>query len=339
MKKKFILSLSATAALLVSCTEKGMEHGFSINGAWTVLRVQDCEGTVRGNPDSSTAWLRIYDDSCYYLCQVSTAPNGTMVDPHSMEDYTFIDKGGNDILYLQGDNTYPLEIVNDSMMVIQERGWKYTWGRCKDISEERCREIVSVIKSDMEGSSATLHRYVFSNMESELETANHTLACVLFIIGAFLLFIVNYAYNLYRDKRRVEQELRLIEQEREARPEPVRQAMDSVEATFHQSDYYVSLRRRIAMGDRLAKDDWEMIETHFKSVYPRFCSTLLSLHTMSQVEYRVCLLLKLRAAPSEIASVLCKEASSISSIRSRLYQKVFGKKGSSKDWDEFILSL
>ena len=29
----------------------------------------------------------------------------------------------------------------------------------------------------------------------------------------------------------------------------------------------------------------------------------------------------------------------ISSMRRRLYKKVFGKEGSGKDWDEFILSL
>ena len=64
-----------------------------------------------------------------------------------------------------------------------------------------------------------------------------------------------------------------------------------------------------------------------------------SLYSMSPVEYQVCLLLKLNATPSEIATVLCKDASSISTVRSRLYGKVFGKKGSSKEWDEFIRSL
>ena len=29
----------------------------------------------------------------------------------------------------------------------------------------------------------------------------------------------------------------------------------------------------------------------------------------------------------------------VASTRSRLYQKVFGKKGSSRQWDDFILSL
>jgi hypothetical protein len=50
-------------------------------------------------------------------------------------------------------------------------------------------------------------------------------------------------------------------------------------------------------------------------------------------------LLKIRTAPAEIATVLNKDKSTISSMRRRLYKKVFGKEGSGKDWDEFILSL
>ena len=93
------------------------------------------------------------------------------------------------------------------------------------------------------------------------------------------------------------------------------------------------------MGELLNKYDWNGREEHFKSVYPRFNSTLLTLRNMSEIEMQVCQLLKLNVSPSDIATVLCKDKSSISSIRSRLYSKVFDKKGSSKDWDEFIYSL
>ena len=43
--------------------------------------------------------------------------------------------------------------------------------------------------------------------------------------------------------------------------------------------------------------------------------------------------------PVEIAAVLNKDKSTISSIRTRLCKKVLGREGSGKDWDEFVLSL
>lgn len=325
-------------AFFMSCGED-RQAGFSINGVWVLQEEETPAGYKYQYPDNGTKWLRIYDDSCYYACQMTIAPNGNVIYPAAMKGYTFIDKGHGNILYLQEDNTNPLTIVSDSMMIIQESGWRYTWRLYRGINEKRCKEIKRIVRIDMEREEGEALRYVFSDTEEELQSTNHALLYVLaVVIVAFMLFM-NYAINLYRNKKRVEQELRRIEQERETLPEPVRQAMDNVADEFHKSDFYLSLRKRISNGERLKKADWDAIEQQFQSVYPRFTSTLLSLYTMSQVEYQVCLLLKLNATPSEIADVLCKDTSSISSIRSRLYKKVFGKKGSSKDWDKFVLSL
>lgn len=341
IKLNNILSLAGLMiglVMVISCSN-GEENAFSINGVWEMQDITFHDGEKLTYTDNGMMWMRIYDDSCYYSCQMAKAPNGTMIDPSHYEAYTYIEKGNNEILYLQGDDNHPLRIVNDSTMVIQEDGVKYTWKRNNDFDQERCLDIIDIIRKDRDNSSDMSHRYVFSKAERKLETTNHTLIYMLIIIGVVLVLIVNYAYNLYRNKKRVEQELRQIEEERKVMPEPVLQALNTVESEFHKSDFYISLRKRIANGERLRKEDWDAIETHLNGVYPRFTSTLLSLYNMSQVEYHVCLLLKLNATPSEIASVLCKDNSSISSTRSRLYQKIFGRKGSSKDWDEFILSL
>lgn len=339
LKNIWLFAVLAVVALTVSCTEEEKQREFSVKGVWELQQVMSPSGYVEEYRERDMTWLRIYDDSCYYQCRKATAPNGMMVDPQGIVTYTYIDKGGNEVLYLQNGNTQPLTIVDDSTMVIQEYGSKYTWHMCNNIDEERCREIVSAVKSDENNTDGASHRYVFSVAESELKTTNHALIYTLICIAVALFLIINYARNLYRNKKRVEQELAQIAQEREAMPEPVREAMESVEDDFHKSEFYTALRKKIISGERLHKEDWDAIETHFKSVYPRFSSTLLSLYNMSQVEYQVCLLLKLNTSPSEIANVICKDTSSISTIRSRLYQKVFGKKGSSKDWDEFIHTL
>lgn len=62
-------------------------------------------------------------------------------------------------------------------------------------------------------------------------------------------------------------------------------------------------------------------------------------HNFSSTEYQMCLLLKIHTAPIEIATVLNKDKTTISSMRKRLYRKVFDREGSAKDWDEFIHSL
>ncbi|MBQ0057003.1 MAG: hypothetical protein KBT20_05030 [Bacteroidales bacterium] len=334
-----ILSFLLLPVLCSSCSEEEGEKGFDIRGVWELQQMLTPTGHTYAYPEQGSTWMRIYTDTCCYICQIASAPNGTMVTPAGVCEYTFIEKGQNEVLYLQGNDVHPLTIINDSTMVIQDTGCKYTWALCRDFDQQRCNDIEHIVRFDAENPDLSSHRYVFSKAERQLQRANDWLSFMLLsFIVAFILFI-NFVYHLYQNKKRVEQELRRIEQERKSIPEPVRQAMDSVEAEFHKSEFYLSLRRRIANGERLKKDDWDAVDAHFKSVYPRFTGSLMSLHNMSQVEYQVCLLLKLNVTPSEIASVLCKDASSISTTRSRLYQKVFGKKGSSKDWDEFIHSL
>jgi hypothetical protein len=89
----------------------------------------------------------------------------------------------------------------------------------------------------------------------------------------------------------------------------------------------------------LKDEDWLDIEKHIRKVYPGFISQLRGLYVMSELEYQVCLLIKLRIAPSDIASVMARDVSTISTVRSRLYKKVFGQKGGAKEWDDFILSI
>jgi hypothetical protein len=103
--------------------------------------------------------------------------------------------------------------------------------------------------------------------------------------------------------------------------------------------YVHRLRQRIEQGGNIKPSEWKELEQQLKAVYPRFGSSLYGLYNLSPTEYQLCLLLKIRTAPAEIATVLNKDKSTISSIRKRLYKKVFGKEGTGKDWDEFILSL
>ena len=157
-----------------------------------------------------------------------------------------------------------------------------------------------------------------------------------------MLALAVTAWTTFRWRQRnkyLERQLKDIKEERELRPQPVQHAMEEVEKAFVESDDYQNLRRRITRGERLTDADWSDMEERMKAVYPGFSNHLYSLYDMSEQEYRVCLLLKLRVPPSEIATVMIKDVSTISSMRSRLYRKVFNRKGGAKDWDEFIASL
>mgnify|MGYP003468313043 FL=1 len=85
--------------------------------------------------------------------------------------------------------------------------------------------------------------------------------------------------------------------------------------------------------------DWHELAEVVDPVYSGFSEKLYSLYNMSDQDYNVSLLIKVRIAPKDIATLTAHSKESVASTRSRLYQKVFGKKGSTKAWDDFILSI
>lgn len=85
--------------------------------------------------------------------------------------------------------------------------------------------------------------------------------------------------------------------------------------------------------------DWDQLYALYCEKLPLFEKSLRELTSLSEIEWRVCMLIKLGFLPSQIAFLTNKSAEGVSSIRRRLYYKVFQKKGRPTDWDDFIKTL
>ena len=110
------------------------------------------------------------------------------------------------------------------------------------------------------------------------------------------------------------------------------------ETAIFGSDIYLKIKKLMGEGRSMGDEDWQQLTAVVDSVYSGFTGKLYSLYKMSDNDYHVCLLIKVRVQPKDIASLTAHSKESVASTRSRLYQKIFGKKGSTRDWDEFILS-
>jgi hypothetical protein len=155
--------------------------------------------------------------------------------------------------------------------------------------------------------------------------------CTVFYITLFILVIQNSRRKIQLLQSRLDnihamQKMAVIEQ----RPDM---------STIFSSAVYLRLKQNLAEGRGVTDDDWQELADVVNSVYTGFTEKLFSLYRMSQQDYRVSLLIKIRMQPKDIATLTSHSKESVASTRSRLYQKVFGKKGSTKDWDDFILSI
>lgn len=334
--KHFLLILMT--GMMAACSETtNVKQTYVMHGAWTLRHIEYPTGTELNYPtESGETFCRIYDgDSIFYECQLATTATGMIILPHKAMDVTLIDKGGGERIYLEGDNPQPLTIVNDSTAVIQHNGALSTWLKDNYIYSEWGDEIRDIVIKDGNNDTEP-HYYVLSTKERQQASTIHWLV---YAIGLILLIAIQYVVANQRSKRHLQLQLRLIQEEHTERAQAVRQAITAEEDRYFSSDEHTALQQRIASGLRLKEEDWAAIEQQLKAVYPGFTSQLHGLYPMSELEYETCLLIKLRIAPKDIATVLARDVSTISTVRSRLYKKVFGRKGSTKEWDDFVLSI
>lgn len=85
------------------------------------------------------------------------------------------------------------------------------------------------------------------------------------------------------------------------------------------------------------KEAWEQLRTQLDETYDDLTHRLRQLHMgISEIELRICYLVKLSIKVTDMAQMLCRTKSAISIARSRLYKKLTGKEGSASDLDTFI---
>ena len=111
------------------------------------------------------------------------------------------------------------------------------------------------------------------------------------------------------------------------------------ETVIFSSEIYHRLQQCLNSGRSLSHQDWIQLAELVNSIYTGFTEKIYNLYRMSEQDYHVSLLIKVRIQPKDIALLTAHSKESVASTRSRLYTKVFGQKGSSKDWDDFVLSL
>ena len=91
--------------------------------------------------------------------------------------------------------------------------------------------------------------------------------------------------------------------------------------------------------NRMSNKHWEQLSDAVNEVYPNFNSRLNDLCRMNQFTTRICHLIKIGVLPKDMAILTNHSTSAITSVRKRLYEKAFNKKGTPSDWDEIVRAI
>lgn len=111
------------------------------------------------------------------------------------------------------------------------------------------------------------------------------------------------------------------------------------EIAFHQSEIY-SKFIDAANNDKMANtQDWEVLRIEINRYYKDFTARLQAIYPVSDIEMKICLLLKVGINVTGIATLTGRSKSAIVSARKKLYEKTHGEAGKPEQWDKIVQSL
>ena len=106
---------------------------------------------------------------------------------------------------------------------------------------------------------------------------------------------------------------------------------------FQNSDLYRRIKQNTGNRDfKLSDEEWLQLSASLDNVYDDLTKRILNLANLNPTELRVVYLLKIGVQPADMATILCKSKSAITMIRTRMYEKIFGKTGTATALDEYI---
>ena len=308
------------------------EEDFCITGTWELNELRFLSGhRVDVRTGYEYAWYRFFEDNgTYYVAELADSDKQKTVKPHEMSEYFFM-MSPYDTVYIEHGQMRDLNIIDNHTIGIDRGDYVEVYIKNDKLSAKRVLEIERSVESTLRPNQGKMTQYIVP-VSSNSDNSYFWIWIVVLVV--IICTVSLYLYIKTKDKHQT-----ITTEKEDDEIKETAQCEEQPEQTFFHSDYYLSLRQRLYEGPTLKSDEWERLETQMRITYPMFFRRLAEMEQLSEVELRVCMLTKLRIPPSAIAIHTCREYSSISSIRSRLYFKLFGKKGGAKELDEFILSL
>lgn len=120
--------------------------------------------------------------------------------------------------------------------------------------------------------------------------------------------------------------------------EAERREQEKAIIAFRESNIYLKFHLAHDYTE-LNEEDWKELQRSIDATFKKFSSRLYSLYPLSEIEFKICLLIKIGISVTNIALLTGRTKPTITSARRKMYEKVYKKKEAPEMWDQFILSL
>ena len=213
--------------------------------------------------------------------------------------------------------------------------------RALDLSEHLNKLYQSIRVNDKAETIAALqkeydHRLVQHRLYRNLSILIGTLVVMCIIIGAFYY----YHRRKMKDYREVLARIKDLQKELNKEQKEPETPVDLSLMDTLLNDETVRYFHRLADRGKAPDDEsWKDLYDLMNRILPDFLGIVNRNGMLSERDIRICMLIKLRFIPTEIATLIGESPQTITNRRARLLGKVFGEKGGAKDFDARIQKL
>ena len=158
------------------------------------------------------------------------------------------------------------------------------------------------------------------------------------IILVLLMFLTSLVFKFYKDKikRRHLQEInRLLDEQVRQMELNKQQAIFCIKQTEPVQHFKAALQGE----GKATPQDWQNLDNIFHELLPQFREILMENSELNEIDWKICQLQKLDFSNSEIALLVNRAPSSVSSASARLCQKVLQRDGGAAEWSKYIHSI
>ncbi len=322
--------------VLVGCVayeehQEGVD--FSITGTWQLNELQFLSGQIVDvHTGYEYVWYRFFeDDGTFYSAELDIEDNRKPIKPHEISEYFFM-MSPYDTIYIEHGRMTDLNIIDMNTIGIDRGDYVEVYVKNDRLPAKKVLEVERTIENALQPDCNRKTQYIVPIPSTSGDSYRLMWIVAFFLIVCMIFLLVFYRVGV-RNKKREDKWESIKDNEGNQFKE------NHSEQIFSHSDYYLALRQQLCKGPALKQEEWDKLETQMKKDCPAFFRKLAEMGQLSEIELRVCMLIKLGIPPSAIAIHTYREHSSISTIRSRLYYKLFGKKGSPRELDEFVHKL
>lgn len=203
--------------------------------------------------------------------------------------------------------------------------------------------IDKITKTEAISKSQALYDYTMRERENSMlkveneQNKYYLILSVVSILFVLILFYVYYERNKFtkNEQKRQMMELRNLLDQSALRF----QLNKDASLLVRESEIYAVLLDCIAEKRNVTPKEWQVLDETVNSYFSEFSIKLYRICKLSELEYKICLLLKLEIPLSDIAQIVHREPSALTMSRKRLYKKLFHKDGKAEELDSFIRSI